>query len=484
MSKRSRRLQTKTIRTEPLQTPEEPAVRVSLAAYAVAGVLLLVPCFWQPRLQAGDLSSHVYNAWLAHLIQGGQAPGLTIASQTTNVLFDLVLKALFDAFGPGAAQRIAVSASVLVFAAGAFAFVSKIWQRAAWYALPWIAILAYGWVFHVGFFNFYLSLGICFWALAIGWDLEPRKLAAGAGLLVLAYLAHALPVLWTAGVMAYLSLARRFGHRVLIASLCGVVLLRVALSQGMQTLWSANQIPLITGFDQAWVFDSKYLLVSIAALGICVIWILRGVEFRKSVIFQVWLLTAAGIAILPGAVLIPGYKHSLAFISERMSLAAAVCLLAWAGKRIRARDRYVSIPAAAIFFVLLFLDGRKLNALEDRMDAAVAQLPPMQRVISGIDLPGTRINAVTHMIDRVCVGRCYSYANYEPSTAQFRVRVNGESGIVAATYGDSFALQTGQYVVKKRDLPLYQLLIDERSEIQVRTPPVGQACGMTAWNGF
>ena len=45
---------------------------------AVSG-FLLVPCFWQRRIQAGDLASHVYNAWLAQLIERGQAPGLWIA---------------------------------------------------------------------------------------------------------------------------------------------------------------------------------------------------------------------------------------------------------------------------------------------------------------------------------------------------------------------------------------------------------------------
>ena len=35
---------------------------------------LLVPCFWQPRIQSVDLSSHIYNAWLASLIARNQAP--------------------------------------------------------------------------------------------------------------------------------------------------------------------------------------------------------------------------------------------------------------------------------------------------------------------------------------------------------------------------------------------------------------------------
>ena len=32
-------------------------------------LLLLIPCFWQPLIIAGDLDSHVYNAWLARQIE-------------------------------------------------------------------------------------------------------------------------------------------------------------------------------------------------------------------------------------------------------------------------------------------------------------------------------------------------------------------------------------------------------------------------------
>ena len=59
-------------------------------------------------------------------------------------------------------------------------------------------MLAYGWVFHMGFFNFYLSMGLCFWALALAWEWHARSVAIAVPLLCLAYVAHALPVVWTA----------------------------------------------------------------------------------------------------------------------------------------------------------------------------------------------------------------------------------------------------------------------------------------------
>src|SRR3974390_1561096 len=75
--------------------------------FLVLSILMLIPCFWQPRIEAGDLSSHIYNSWLAHLIETGRTQGLEMVQQTTNILFDLILSGLFKIFGPEAAQRLA-----------------------------------------------------------------------------------------------------------------------------------------------------------------------------------------------------------------------------------------------------------------------------------------------------------------------------------------------------------------------------------------
>src|SRR6266700_1221502 len=71
--------------------------------------VLLIPCFWQRRIQSVDLGSHIYHSWLAQQVQLGKAPGLTLAPLTSNVLFDLSLSVLYKAFGAEPAQRIAVS---------------------------------------------------------------------------------------------------------------------------------------------------------------------------------------------------------------------------------------------------------------------------------------------------------------------------------------------------------------------------------------
>src|SRR2546428_442409 len=94
---------------------ESPTRRVAaspyrrVATYALASLALVTPCFWQARIQAGDLGSHLYNAWLAQLVEKGQAPGATIAPQWSNMLFDLALSGIFKLGGARLAERAAVS---------------------------------------------------------------------------------------------------------------------------------------------------------------------------------------------------------------------------------------------------------------------------------------------------------------------------------------------------------------------------------------
>jgi hypothetical protein len=481
--------------------PAQPApARSALAAlgrsrwaYVLVSLLLLAPCYWQPHIEAGDLASHIYNSWLAQLIERHQAPGLRIVGQSTNILFDLMLGGLFKLLGPEAAQRISVSLAVLIFVWGAFALAVAVSGRRPWQIMPSIAILAYGWVYHMGFFNFYLSLGLCFWALALVWNPSPRRLAAAVPILGVAYPAHALPVVWAAALAVYMFLASHISPRwrayIIAGSLLAMVIVHVAAGSLMAARWYPQQIALTTGLDQVWVFDGKYRVV---LLGLLIVWgglflnLMRPGGVRPVVsgmAFQISALSAAGIFIVPSTVQIPGFNHALVYIAERMSLGVGICLCAMlACARPRPFERYAMVAVAMVFFGFLYRDERALNSFEDRMHDAVASLPPGERALSAIvDDPSLRVNALAHIIDRACIGHCYSYANYEPSTAQFRIRATAENPIVAYTYEDSWLMQVGAYVVKERDLPLYQVDLDAGGRMAIKSLRAGIPCGSTTW---
>ena len=450
-------------------------------------LILLVPCFWQPRIQAGDLSSHLYNAWLAQLIDRGQAPGLTLVRQSNNILFDLMLSGLMRAWGVTAAQRIAVSIAVLVFFWGAFAFV---WsssrsrpRKAPWQLVPVLAMLSYGWVFHMGLFNFYISMGLCFGAIALVREGKWWAVAAAAALFGAAYVAHALPVAWAVGVLIYERAAQALAPRrpavLPIATLAALIVAGFLLGALLPTRRGVDQWVSMTGADQFWTYGRPYIGIAVAVLtawALCFERVLstNGVaRTLRDVRFQLCALCALSLVLLPGGVLLPGFRSGLDFVAERMSLAVAVlfCSLA-ASVRLPKPLVVVMAAIAFVFFGLSFTDDRALNRVETEMERAVAQLPPGQRVVSALADPESRIKSLTHLVDRICVGRCFSYANYEPATAQFRVRADRYNPFVVADYGESWSIQTGGYVVKTRDLPMYNIDLCEPGSPRICVAPL------------
>jgi hypothetical protein len=310
-------------------------------------------------------------------------------------------------------------------------------------------------------------------------------------LLALGYMAHALPVVWAAGLSAYWMVAARMTQRmrvrVMAGAMLGMIAVNVAAGKLMITQWSPAQILMSTGADQLWVLDNKYQpLFALLLLS----WLLLLVDLIRrdgvaSVLgglpFQLSALSAAAVVLLPNGVQLPGYNHSLVFVTDRMSLAVGVCVCGvLASGTPRWPGRAALFAVAGIFFAFLFRDDRMLNRLEDQMERAVAKVGPGARVVSSVVDPSLRTYVVTHMIDRVCIGRCFSYANYEPSTMAFRVRTVGPNGMVVADYTDSWKMQNGDYVVKDTDLPLLQVFLDDDGSFSVRPLKPGVTCGSRA----
>ncbi len=429
-------------------------------------VALLIPCFWQSRIQSADLSSHIYNAWLARQVHQGKAPGLWISFQSHNVLFDLMLEWLLVRVGPDLAQRFAVSISVLVFGWGAILFIFRVAGRNWWFAAPCIAMLAYGFIFHMGFFNFYLSMGLCLWYLAISWGKGWLVHAMATPLLIVAWIAHPFPVLWAVGTAAYIAIATRIQPArrpwLLMLGLGALVTARYILTHLYVSVWSLDQATLITGANQIALFGLKYVLPFAALLAI---WLLLLRNLVKNmglaglfltIPFQLWLLNAAAVLLIPDRVMLPQFRHPLGFIAERLSLAAglSMCALLAVAPTIRF-TRVALISVAVLFFGLLYADERKLNHVEDRLDATLSALPQGQRVVGILPDPSLYSLCFHHDLDRACVGHCLSYANYEPSSRQFRIRAAPGNEIVLDKFADVAAVASGTYVVQSRDLPIY-----------------------------
>src|SRR3984957_17015587 len=107
----------------------------------VISATVLIPCLWHRRIAAGDLASHMYNAWLAQLIERGQVTGLVLDARWNNVLFDLLVSGLGKLFSLQVTEKIAVSVCFLIFFWGAFALVSAASERAPWFLVPLFAMV-------------------------------------------------------------------------------------------------------------------------------------------------------------------------------------------------------------------------------------------------------------------------------------------------------------------------------------------------------
>jgi hypothetical protein len=235
----------------------------------------------------------------------------------------------------------------------------------------------------------------------------------------------------------------------------------------------------MTGADQVWLYGRCYIVLSLALLAVWALCFRRVLNTRGvarallDVRFQLCGLCAASLVLLPAGVLLPGYRSSLDYVSERMSLGGAVLFCALLAS-VRLPKPLVGAMAAiaVVFFGLSYADERALNQVETEMARAVAQLPPGQRVVSAVAAPESRIRSLDHVVDRICVGRCFSYANYEPSTAQFRVRAYHENPIIVSNYGESYHIQKGEYVVKPRDLPMYNIDLCDPASQQICVAPL------------
>lgn len=433
-------------------------------------LVLLVPCFWQSRIQAGDLSSHLYNAWLGTEILAGRGGELTVASPSTNVLFDHLLLGLMRLGGPVVAERVSVATAVLILFWGAVAWVRVATGTDPRFIMPCLAMLSYGWVFHVGLFNFYLSCGLVFWALAVAWSLEWRRMMAAGILLVVAYTAHALPVLWGCGLLAYAWAARRLPVRwkpwlplpVVAAILAG----RLYLLAHYRTATGGHQVFEMWGIDQFWVYGAKYAL-PVALIGLLwgaqlirVVKFLPGRPVAENVLLQFCLVMAIGMVAAPTRIDLQGYRMPLTMITERMTLPLAVLICVMLSQVRPARWLpWAFAGVAALQFSFLYADARSLNWWEDQVMQALAPLPQGARVVSALNDPTTRGLLWNHALDRPCIGRCYSYQNYEPGSHAFRVRSTGPNGIVMNDPRAAAGAQRGEYIAKPEDLPLYQVVI-------------------------
>jgi hypothetical protein len=432
---------------------------------------LTIPCFWHRRIVASDLGSHLYNVWLAQLVDHGQVTGLWVSHQWTNILFDVMLGAVGTVFSLHTAERVVVPIAVLIFFWGAFAMVSAATKRAPWFIAPFLALAAYGWTFHIGLFNYYLSLGLSFFGIAIFWRGKGREKLLALALVPLILLANPLGLLWLFAACVYIGIA----ERVPVPLQALLFLAAVAIIYGMRYYIlhhfgiqdSLGSIAKYNGADQVVLFGLRYNLlktaVIYATIAMVAIDAIRRVVARQSwalflIPLQLYLIIEFGVQMLPSGVTISPELAAVAILTERLTSVAAVLACCVLGAMRPSKWHLAATAAiASVFFVYLYQDTGLINNIEAQAARLVRTLPRNSHVMATIfPLPGSRIYIV-HMIDRACIDYCFDYGNYEPGTGLFRVRGDERGPYNVGDYGLAVDMEQGHYKVLPQDLPLYQV---------------------------
>jgi hypothetical protein len=92
------------------------------------------------------------------------------------------------------------------------------------------------------------------------------------------------------------------------------------------------------------------------------------------------------------------------------------------------------------------------------------------------------LNGLVHVLDWACIGRCFDYANYEPGTGQFRIRVLGRNQVVAPTITIAQEIEYGHHIVAPDEAPLYSICPGTDSEHRLRLQKMkagDTTCGFT-----
>ena len=128
--------------------------------------------------------------------------------------------------------------------------------------------------------------------------------------------------------------------------------------------------------------------------------------------------------------------------------------------------------------VVAYVVGLDPNAGgDDSLFAKFTRLP-------GFGYFGARVSTV-HLLSRACIGHCFDYMNYEPSSGQFRIRAKPGNLAVVANPADSDLMEKGSYVVRATDLPLSVIVRcgPGPTDLCLRPLVEGQSSAMLAYPG-
>ena len=395
--------------------------------FVVLALAQLVPVWTPAYFATQDGPAHVYNAWALRELALGHDNAVTRAYEfdkrpNPNLLGHAILAILLGVFTPAVAEKILVSAIVLLFLGGAWMFAGAIDDGArvyAFFALP----LAFHQLLLLGFYNFSLGVGLYLVIVALWWK---RRDVAVAVLLVVCYFAHPLPAMFAFGSILVFWLTTRPPAKRLLALVPVLPLLDwyalQAIGKTGPTQWTALQR--LTFLVRTEVIAAVIPGIALFALLVAVTIATIVVEPRRRVANAFLILLAAAVVLFAFA---PAEAGGGGFVLQRIALFIVLLPLPWMSGRLPPFFRGVVVATLA----LLAIEQATVVTIEERRSArttaalvdAARQIPPDRSFLPLIGERGPRgtfLQLYSHAASYAAVDRRLLDAdNYEPVAGQF-----------------------------------------------------------------
>ncbi len=421
---------------------------------------LLLPVFWTPRVQAVDMASHTYGAWLTSSVRAGAHAGVSLERVHTNLLVDVMLQGLLLFTGPVWAERIAMSMALLAFVLGAWFWLRAVERNAQpWTVAPLLLVAAHGTVTQTGLVNFLLAMGLGAGAGAClihgrRWWIAAIPLAAAA------WIAHAMGTLIILAMTAYSRVHRSLGRTervVLLLLAAGAIAISGMLLEFLLETVRVHPPLGFLGLYGLVPYRALYMVPALLYLGIAG-WSAFGslrTDAGGGVGLHFFLLCAVAYQVYPSGFHVPSHGAWVTFLSQRIELGVFLAVIVMAATAARPRAIFaVGLLVAASYFSLLRSDHHLLAQHDALLKKAVLEAPSGARLVFPHRGEGYFVDPLRTALDRACLGHCYNFFHYRPSTGHFRMVAVGPNPFFVWRYEEIAALNQGVFVFTDAYPPL------------------------------
>jgi hypothetical protein len=307
--------------------------------YGAMVVIALAPIWSVHYLPTQDGPSHLYNSWLLRELvyrDGGVvAQSFRIDWRPhPNWIASVVMALLMSVVPPLIAEKLLVTGIVVLFLTAVWTYSGEEGQPYAFFAFPF----AYNVLFHLGFYNFLIGLGLYFLIVAVWWrrrdQPNARTIALVAALLVLCYFSHPLPLVLAVATISLLGVATRSSWRHLLAFVPVLPLMAwFALTQPGRPVTGhvSAELLWLTLTRALTAFSSNETTLGVALVVVLMVLIVATIASRPRGARNFFLIpTIAIVALYLGA---PANMFGGSLIRERMALFVLLVPLAWVAPR-------------------------------------------------------------------------------------------------------------------------------------------------------